>query len=259
MAAAAQRRLTALLLRRFHVVRGLVFVACASPALWLAAEAAFARLGANPLERLLHFTGQQALTMLLVTFAVTPLRRASLLVARAAHAHWGKRIADWNWLIRLRRQFGLWAFFYATLHAALYVAFDSGPRWVTIVADVVERKHIAFGIAAFALMLPLAATSNAAAMRALGRCWQRLHWLTYAVIAAGLLHVWAQVKPGRDDALPYLAAAGILLALRLVACLLGDRSGAGDAARGGRGQRKAATSGRPRSAGSPESARSGLR
>lgn len=259
-----RRGLTALVLRHFAWVRAASALACALPALWLAGEAASGALGANPLERLQRFSGHWALTMLIVTFAVTPLRRASVLIARAVHARWGKRVSDWNWLIRLRRQFGLAAFCYAVLHVAVYVTLDAGSA-AALATDMAERRFIVFGWTAFALMLPLALTSSQRAQRALGRRWALLHRLAYAVLAVALAHLWAQMKVGQTDVLPYAAAIATLFALRLAAWRAGDRLEAIEIERDGVQARAAgtartsrttpATSGTRRSAGSPESAR----
>lgn len=218
------RNLAWLAKHHFGKVRVVSFVLCLSPALWLGAEWLGGTLGINPLNRLLHFSGRCALIMLTITLAVTPARRLSLVIAQHVHALYGKRVSDWNWLIRLRRQFGLYTFFYAALHALVYVAFDAGPDLRLIRDDALERPFILLGMAAFALLLPLAATSNRAAMRALGRSWRRLHMLTYLIAILALLHFWVLVKVGDTRPLPDTIALVLLLALRLHAWRLGDRN-----------------------------------
>ena len=121
-----RRNLAWLAVHHFGAIRCVSFLLWLSPAVWLLGEWLRGALGTNPLNRLLHFSGGWALAALLVTLAVTPARRLSLLLSRAMHARYGKRVSDWNWLIRLRRQFGLFVFFYASLHATIYVAFDAG-------------------------------------------------------------------------------------------------------------------------------------
>jgi len=221
---APARNLAWLAKHHFGKVRVASFALCLSPALWLAGEWLTGSLGINPLNRLLHFTGRWALIMLTISLAVTPMRRLSVWVSQTAHARYGKRFSDWNWLIRLRRQFGLFTFFYACLHVAVYVVFDAGPDLDAIRADVLERPFILIGLAAFVLLIPLAATSNQAAMRALGRGWRRLHTMGYVIALLAIGHFWIQAKVGDARPLPYTFVLGALLAVRLHAWRRGDRS-----------------------------------
>jgi sulfoxide reductase heme-binding subunit YedZ len=218
------RNLAWLAKHHFGKLRALSFVLCLSPALWLGAEHLSGALGVNPLNRLLHFTGSWALTLLAVTLSVTPLRRFSMKLSQTVHARYGKRISDWNWLIRLRRQFGLFTFFYACLHVAVYVTFDAGLDFEALRDDVLQRPFIVIGLGAFLLLVPLAATSNQAAMRSLGGHWRRLHTLTYAIAVLALWHYWAHVKVGNWSPVPYSIVVGLLLAFRVVAWRMGDRS-----------------------------------
>jgi methionine sulfoxide reductase heme-binding subunit len=208
----------------FGTVRVASFVLCSMPAVWLACEWLGNSLGINPLNRLLHFTGRWALIMLTVTLAVTPARRLSVFISQTAHARYGKRVSDWNWLIRLRRQFGLFSFLYAGLHLAIYFAFDAGLDVQAARDDIAERPFIAIGLIGFALLVPLALTSNQASMRLLGRQWRRLHTAAYVVALLALAHFWMHLKLGDWRAIPYTVAMGVLLASRLVAWKMGDRS-----------------------------------
>lgn len=210
----------------FGVVRWASFLVWLSPALWLGGEWLTDALGVNPLNRLLHFTGRWALIMLLVTLTITPARRISVVVSQIAHARYGKRVSDWNWLIRLRRQLGLFAFYYACMHLAVYLAFDAGFDGAAISDDVLERPFIFLGFAAFVLLVPLAATSNQAAIRAMGRVWRKLHSLSYVIAVLVVAHFWLQMKVGHTTPLPYSIVLALLLAARLLAWRLGDR-GAG--------------------------------
>jgi methionine sulfoxide reductase heme-binding subunit len=207
------------------------FVLCASPALWLAGAWATAGLGPNPLDRLLHVSGRVALLLLLVTLAVSPLRRLSVQLARAVHAHTGKRLADWNWLIRLRRMLGLFTFFYALLHMGLYAVLDAGLSWAALRDDLAERPFIGVGWIGLVLLAPLAATSTNAAMRALGVWWRRLHLLAYAAAVLGLAHYAMQARLVQDAPWPEAAALLLLLAGRLRAWWRGERLPAGEVQR----------------------------
>src|SRR5512143_597815 len=119
-------------------------------------------LGANPVETLTHHTGTWGLRFLLLTLAVTPLRR----------------LLGWNWLLRYRRMLGLFAFFYALLHFTTYLMFDQFFDPAAIARDVLKRPYITVGFLAFVLLIPLAVTSTNKMIRRLGaRRWQRLHRL----------------------------------------------------------------------------------
>jgi len=223
MMSAPARNLAWLVKHHFGKVRVASFVLCLSPALWLGGEWLTGSLGINPLNRLLHFTGRWALIMLTISLSVTPARRLSVWISQAVRARYGKRVSDWNGLIRLRRQFGLFTFFYACLHVASYVAFDAGPDLDAIRDDVLQRPFILVGSAAFALLIPLAATSNQAAIRFLGRSWRRLHTLSYVIAILAIVHFWIQAKVGEAKPLPYTVGLVALLAWRL-----GDRGVGGE-------------------------------
>lgn len=157
-------------------------------------------LGANPIERVLHHTGWWALILLLVTLAVTPARR----------------LTGRNELAAIRRPLGLFAFFYATLHLAIYLSLDQLFAWSFILEDVVERPFITVGMAAWLLLLPLAITSTRRWIVRLGRRWVLLHRLIYPAAALGLLHYFWRVRA--DTRTPFILASilVILLALRIL-------------------------------------------
>ena len=179
-------------------VKPMVFLACLIPFGLLLAGAIKGDLGANPLERVTDVTGQWGLRFLLITLAVTPLRR----------------LTGWNWLQRFRRMLGLFVFFYITLHFLTWVWIDQELRWSNIVADVVKRPYVTVGFTAWLLLLPLAATSTRGMMRRLGRNWQRLHKSVYAIGILGVLHYIWLVKADLLEPLIYASALIILLAVR---------------------------------------------
>jgi sulfoxide reductase heme-binding subunit YedZ len=208
----------------FLAVRLTSFALCLSPALWLCAEWLTGSLGVNPLNRLIHFTGTWSMVMLIVVLSVSPARRLSIQISQAVHARYGKRVSDWNWLIRLRRQFGLFTFFYALLHLSVYVAFDVGPEFGLVYQDARERPFILIGLVAFALLLPLVATSNQASMRALGRRWRQLHAWVYLIAALAIAHFWMQAKVGDTSPAPFSILLAVLFLVRLRAWRQGERS-----------------------------------
>jgi len=158
-------------------------------------------LGPNPIEALEHSTGDWTLRFLLVTLAVTPVRRLVRVPA----------------LIRFRRMFGLFAFFYGCLHFAVYLGLDKFLNIHEILADVVKRRYITVGFLAWALLVPLAATSTAASIRRLGgKRWQALHRLIYLSAVAGVIHYLWLVKADRRRPLEYGAVLSVALAYRLL-------------------------------------------
>lgn len=196
---------------------------CLIPAARLAVDAATGRLGVNPIETLTHETGRAALLILIATLAVTPLRR----------------ITGQNWLIRLRRPLGLFAFFYAAVHFVTYVWFDQWFALDDILADVWKRPFITVGFAAFLLLVPLAVTSTNRMMRRLGRRWSQLHRLAYLVLVLGVLHFW-WLKQGKNDLaepLVFAAVATVLLGSRLLLRWRQRRAAAGGQSRSRRSGR----------------------
>jgi len=188
--------------RTLTLVRATVFALALVPFSLLAWRTFHGHLGANPVEAMLRFLGTWTLVLLLATLTVTPLRR----------------LTGWAWLIRLRRMLGLFAFFYASLHVVAWVWIDHWFDWPAMADDIVKRPYLTFGFVAFVLMLPLAATSTQAMMRRLGRNWQRLHRLVYAIAVPGVLH-YAFHKLAKNDLaepLIYAAVLAMLLGARVV-------------------------------------------
>jgi sulfoxide reductase heme-binding subunit YedZ len=154
------------------------------------------RVGANPLEFVTRTTGMLTLVFLMLTLAVSPVRQ----------------VFKMNWLGRVRRMLGLFAFFYGVLHLMTYVAFDRYFNLRSVPADVGARPFIAVGMLAFFLMVPLAITSTNKMVRRLGgKRWRTLHRLVYAAAVAGVLHFWLLVKS--DTRLPLTFGFVLLLLL----------------------------------------------
>lgn len=183
------------------VAKPILFAACLVPAALLAYRAfVTGDLGVNPVETLTHETGQWALRLLLVTLAVTPVRR----------------LTGWNRVIGFRRMLGLFAFFYAILHLSIWVVFDHYFTPSTMIEDIVKRPFITMGTLSLLLMLPLALTSTTWAIRKLGRRWQQLHRLIYASAIAAVVHFIWKEKVIIDETMMYAAILTLLLAIRLV-------------------------------------------
>ena len=174
-----------------------VFLGALTPLAVLATRAARGTLGADPIAESLNQLGLAALIFLVASLACTPL----------------KGIAGWTWPVRIRKELGLFAFFYALLHVSTYAVLDQSLQLRAIVTDVLKRKFIFFGFAAFVLLIPLAATSTQAALRRLGFVrWKRLHRLVYLAAALGALHfVWRVKQDLREPLLYALVLGGLLL------------------------------------------------
>ena len=185
--------------RRLLLLKGLVWLGGLAPLVWLIWRGLTDRLGANPIEEVLHHLGDTALIYLLVTLSITPVRR----------------ITGWNSLAPLRRPIGLFAFFYLTMHFVWYAIVDQTLDFEFIIEDVVERPYILAGFTAWLLLIPLAITSTRGWIRRLKKNWQRLHRLVYVSTGLGVLHFYWQVKA--DTYWPIVAATVLaaLLLLRL--------------------------------------------
>jgi methionine sulfoxide reductase heme-binding subunit len=188
-----------------------VFALCLEPVLELLWRYWHQALGPNPIEFITHATGDWTLRFLLITLTVTPARRLTGLLQ----------------LIRLRRMFGLFAFFYACLHFTTYIwldkFFDTQDMW----KDIVKRPFITVGFTAFVLLIPLALTSTKGWIRRLGRRWQLLHRLVYFAALAGVIHYYWLVKSDVRLPLLYGGLLAVLLIYRVVVAL---RQGAGEGA-----------------------------
>ena len=180
-----------------------LFLLCLVPFGLLAGRALTGNLGPNPVETLQHTTGDWILRFLILTLCITPLRKLLKLPE----------------LIRFRRMLGLFAFFYACLHFLVYLGPDQNFSLAAMGKDVYKRPFITVGFTAFVLLIPLALTSTAAAIRRLGgRRWQMLHRLIYISAICGVIHYYWLVKSAVLRPLTYGAIVGVLLLWRL-----GDR------------------------------------
>jgi sulfoxide reductase heme-binding subunit YedZ len=198
------------------VLKVLAHAACLAPIAWLlwrlylSATTDPIALGPDPTHTVTFFTGRGTLRLLVITLAITPVR---------------KLIPKLAWLVRFRRMLGLYAFFYACLHLTTYVWLYAGFSWAAMVDDISQRRFITAGLAAWLMLLPLALTSTRWSIRKLGgKNWNRLHRLTYAAAIAGVIHYWWGVKTGVKTPLTITIVLGILLAARPLLALKKQRS-----------------------------------
>jgi sulfoxide reductase heme-binding subunit YedZ len=189
-----------------------VFAACLGPVgvlLWKGLHDD--QLGANPVDVITRSTGKWTLTFLVITLAITPLRK----------------LTASPWLVRFRRMLGLFAFFYGSLHLMTYVWLDKFFDVQAMLHDIAKRRFITAGMTAWSLMLPLALTSTTGWIRRLGgKRWQLLHRLIYLSAAAGVIHFIWLVKADLRRPLTYGAILVVLLAYRLATWALGKTKSA---------------------------------
>ena len=181
--------------------KAFLFLVCLIPFSALCLRALQGDLGPNPVETLQHSTGDWTLRFLILTLAVTPLRKVFNLPE----------------LIRFRRMLGLFAFFYVSLHFITYLGPDQSFSLSSMWKDVYKRPFITVGFLGFILLIPLALTSTAGWIRRLGgRRWQMLHRLIYVTAIAGVIHYYWLVKSDVRKPLQYAFFVGVLLLWRIV-------------------------------------------
>ncbi|NIA27027.1 MAG: sulfoxide reductase heme-binding subunit YedZ [Desulfobulbaceae bacterium] len=183
------------------VWKPIVFLLCLVPAALVVGDAlgVTGQLSANPIEDIQDRFGNWAIRFIMITLAITPLRR----------------ITGWTWLLRFRRPLGLFTFFYALMHFLTWLILDQGLLLSAILEDLTKRPFITIGFAALLLLSAMAATSTTGMRRRMGRRWDKLHYGVYAVGVLGVWHYWWQVKKDTSDAWIYAVILAILLGLRI--------------------------------------------
>jgi DMSO/TMAO reductase YedYZ heme-binding membrane subunit len=178
----------------------LILVNGAVPLAILAWDAYQHKLGANPQNFAIITTGMMALIFLILTMAVTPLRK----------------ITGWNWLANTRRMLGLYAFFYACAHFLLFFSLDRSFNVSSTLTEMIKRKYLIFGATALIVMIPLAVTSTNAMIKRLGgKRWRALHRLAYLAAICGVIHYYMQVKKDVRQPLAFAAVLAVLLGYRI--------------------------------------------
>jgi len=177
-----------------------VFLGGLVPLALILLRASRGQLGANPVAQIENELGLTALIFLVASLACTPARR----------------LFGWTWPPRIRRELGLFAFFYAALHFLCYLTLDQFFDWGTIFTDVVQRPFITVGFAALVLMIPLAFTSTNGSIRRLGfQRWTRIHQIVYVAGGLAVIHFIWRVKIDLSQPLTYAVIVGVLLAIRV--------------------------------------------
>ena len=184
---------------RMRLGKPLVFTACLIPLVcynyWFFTDS----LGANPIEAITRRAGDWALRFLLITLAISPLRK----------------LTGWHELARYRRMLGLFTFFYVCVHLSLYITLDKFFDLAEIIGDVIDRPFITVGFISFVLLIPLAVTSTTKMVEILQHRWTQLHRLVYVVAMLAVLHFWWMVKIDTREPAIYAAILAVLLGFRL--------------------------------------------
>jgi sulfoxide reductase heme-binding subunit YedZ len=181
-----------------------VFVICLIPAAWIGWAFFTGRLGVNPIREAEIQTGLWTIRFLAIALAITPLRQ----------------ITHWNQLAKYRRMFGLFTFFYASIHLAMWVGVDWFFDWPAMWDEIVKHNFILIGMLTFLILVPLAITSTNGWIRRLGKRWAKLHRLVYVAAITGTIHyLWGlSSKEGATPTFPllYLGIFALLLGYRVV-------------------------------------------
>lgn len=197
--AATAPSLKRVFLRRW--LKPLVFAVSLVPLVLLVVRAFTDDLSANPVEFIIRYLGDWALRFLLIALAVTPVRL----------------LTGWGEIARLRRMLGLFAFTYVVLHLLAYTGIDQGFDLAGLWEDVVKRVFITLGMAAFVMLLLLAATSTDGMIRRLGGArWRALHRLVYPAAILGVIHYFMMIKAGFQQPLIYGVVLAVLFSVRIV-------------------------------------------
>ena len=176
-----------------------IFILSIIPFLLITYKIFFNKLGPEPVKEITHFTGEWTLIFICLTLAMSPL----------------KKLTNLNFWTKGRRMLGLFVFFYASLHLLTYVGIDYRFSWQPIIDDVLKKKYIFVGFAAWLLLIPLALTSSQKMMLLLKQNWKKLHRLIYVIAILGSLHfIWLS-KTIYFKPLIYFVIITILLFLRV--------------------------------------------
>ncbi len=176
-----------------------VFILSTIPFLIITYKIFFKKLGPEPVKEITHFTGEWTLIFIFLTLSMSPL----------------KKLTNFNFWIKVRRMLGLFVFFYASVHLLTYVGIDYRFSWQPIFDDVVKKKYIFVGFAAWMLLIPLTLTSSQKMMLLLKQNWKKLHRLIYVIAILGSLHfIWLS-KTIYFKPLIYFLLISVLLVLRI--------------------------------------------
>jgi len=178
----------------------LTLIICLIPLLWLFIDVALNNLGSNPIQALHIRLGDWSLRFLCLTLAITPIQT----------------IMRWRGMADYRQLFGMYAFFYATLHLLVYLLVDHNLEWSLIGTDIIESPYIWFGLLAYIIVFLLGITSSKLAKKWLGKTWKKLHRFIYIAAGAAVIHYFWQLKGNLAEPLLYVIILFLLLGFRML-------------------------------------------
>lgn len=185
---------------RINNLWSITIVACLIPLLWLFIDIAFDNLGSNPIQALHIRLGDWSLRFLCLTLLITPIQT----------------IAKWPGMATYRQIFGLYAFFYASLHLLAYLFVDHALMWRMVAIDIIESPYIWFGVLAYLIIFSLAITSPKWAKKRMGKSWKKLHRFIYIAAVAAIIHYFWQLKGNLAEPLFYAMIVFLLLGFRVL-------------------------------------------
>jgi len=185
---------------RINNLRSLTLVGCLIPLLWVFIDIAFDNLGSNPIQALHIRLGDWSLRFLCLTLAITPIQT----------------VTKWRGMTDYRQMFGLYAFFYATLHVLAYLLVDHALMWRMVGIDVIESPYIWFGVLAYLIIFSLALTSPKWAKKRMGKTWKKLHRFIHIAAVAAIVHYFWQLKGNLAEPLFYSIVVFLLLSFRIL-------------------------------------------
>jgi sulfoxide reductase heme-binding subunit YedZ len=187
-------------IQNFLKLRNLCITASLIPLFWIFIDIVFDNLGGNPIQALHIRLGDWSLRFLCITLAITPIQR----------------ITKWPEMANYRQLFGLYSFFYASLHVLSYLWIDHALVWPVIVTDILESSYIWFGLFAYIIIFLLAITSPKSAKKRMGKAWKKLHRFIYAASIAVIIHYFWQLKGNLLQPVFYTILVFLLLGFRVV-------------------------------------------
>lgn len=185
---------------RFNNLYSLTLAVCLIPLLWLLIDTAFDNLGPNPIQALHIRLGDWSLRFLWLTLAITPIQT----------------VTKWRGMADYRQLFGLYSFFYATLHLLAYLLVDHALVWSIIGIDIIESQYIWFGVLTYIIIFSLTLTSSKWAKKRMGKNWKKLHRYIYLAAGAAIIHYYWQLKGNLAEPLFYLVIISLLLGFRVL-------------------------------------------
>jgi sulfoxide reductase heme-binding subunit YedZ len=197
-------------------VRLLLFCLSVLPCINLYLDYYLDDLGINPFASLIERSGFWGVFFLLVTLSITPLRRWFTWISTVLKLGYGKRLSDWNYLIKSRRMLGLWCLYYVSIHMFIYLHFELDWGLEDFWLDITERYFITFGLLSWIILVVLGVTSPDRVRRAMGKRWRQLHRSMYLLSILAMCHIYLEAKPNDNEPYSYILIVSVLLLHRLV-------------------------------------------